>query len=108
MLKEILNIIINILRSDLIFIIIDIVLASFMTIAGILLYNKTKIIGYLIFILTSFIIYLNMIFRVLETLEVFILKEFLINGIPLFYYLLNFSISLFLGIGFILLIFEKK
>lgn len=108
MFKEILTIIYNILKSDLLFIVIDIILANFMTISAILVYNKTKKIVYLLFILTSFMIYLNMIFRVLEILQVFVLKEFLINDIPIFYYILNFSISLFFGIGFLLLIFEKK
>lgn len=108
MFNEIINILKNILNSDLIFILIDIILASFMVISGIFLYNKTKRIGYLIFILTSFVIYLNMIFRILEILEIFILKEIIILNVPLFYYLLNFSISLFFGIGFIILLIEKK
>ncbi|HOJ64526.1 MAG TPA: hypothetical protein PLE45_08905 [Spirochaetota bacterium] len=108
MFNEIFNIIKSIVKSELLFIIIDIIIASFMAISGIFLYNKSKRIPYLIFVLTSFMIYLNMIFRVLEALEIFILKEIFVYGIPLFYYLLNFSISLFFGIGFILLLLEKK
>ena len=108
MLNEILNTIKNIITSDLLFIIIDITLSTLMTIFGILLYNKTRKIGYLFFILTSFIIYLNMIFRVLETLDIFVLKEITVNNIPIFYYLLNFLISIFFIISFLILLFKEK
>ena len=95
------------LFSNFSFIIVEIALGSFLAFLGVLTYGKTKKIPYLFFVISSFFIYLSMIFRVLSELNIFTLSEYSYNNVDIYNYSINFSIYIFMIIGFILLLREK-
>lgn len=97
----------SIFYNDFTYIIIDIALGSALAFFGIILYGKTKKIGYILFVLTSIFLYIQMVFRVLADLNIFALNEFLIHGIPIYDNALIYFPYFFMTIGFIVLLFEK-
>jgi hypothetical protein len=86
-----------------IFIILSVALGSILAFLGILTYGKTRKISHLFFVVSAFFIYLEVIFRVLAELNIFVLSEYSYKNVPIFSYLLNYSYILFMIIGFILL-----
>ena len=95
------------ISADTFFIIFDIALGSFMALLGVLAYGKTKKISYLFFVIDGVFLYINMVARVLGLLNILILQDFLVAGIPLFYYLSNDLPFVFLSLGFVVILIEK-
>jgi hypothetical protein len=98
----------NILSSDITFIIVDLLFGSAMAFVSIVAYGKTKRMFSLFFVISSLFLYLEMVFRILERVNVFILKSITLNGIPVVQYALYDMPYIFIVIGFILMMNEKK
>jgi len=97
----------SLLFNNFTFIVIEITLGSILAFFGILTYGKTRKISYLFFVISSFFIYLSMIFKVLAELNIFTLSEYSYNNVAVLNYAIDFPIYIFMIIGFILLIKEK-
>lgn len=97
----------SILTNELTYIILDIVIGSAVAFLGILTYGRTKKIAYLLFVMGSFFLYVTMVFRSLKYLNIFILSEFMVSGIPIYQHLLDYFLYLFFALGFVLLLKEK-
>jgi hypothetical protein len=87
--------------SEITFIIIDIALGSLMAFLGILAYGKTRKFSGLFFVLASLFMYLSMVFRILEILKILIIKDFLVNKIPVYYFLVSDLPYIFMIAGFV-------
>jgi hypothetical protein len=98
----------NLFTMQITFIIIDIVLGSLMAFLGILAYGKIKKASGLFFVLTSLCLYLGMIFRVLESLNIFFLKDITFYKIPVYYYMLSDFPYIFMILGFIFMMLDNK
>jgi len=97
----------DIAKSELFFIILDVILSSIMAISGILVYGKAKKISRLILVMVALFLYIGMIFRVLEYLEIFSIKDYKINNIPVYYLAINYLTSFLMLISFIAITREK-
>jgi hypothetical protein len=90
-----------------IFIICGVALGSILAFTGILAYGKTKKLPHLFFVASSFFIYIDVIFRTLAELHIFILSEYSYQNVPIFSYIINYSYIFFMIIGFILLLKDE-
>ncbi|HNZ25777.1 MAG TPA: hypothetical protein PK385_00160 [Spirochaetota bacterium] len=97
----------DIVKSELFFIILDVILCSLMAISGILVYGKAKKVSRLILVMVALFLYIGMIFRVLEYLEVFSIKDYKIDNIPIYYMAINYLTSLLMLFSFIAITREK-
>ena len=97
----------DIFLSEITYIIIDITIGSLSAFFGVLAYGKTKKLTGLFFVLSSIFLYFVMVFRIFEILNIFILKNFLFHGIPLYYDVINNFPPIFMLIGFIFMLKEK-
>ena len=95
------------LYSNFAFIIVDLVLGSIMAFTGIITYGKTKKISVMFFVLSSLFLYLDMVFRLLERINVFMIESVAFGDIPLIKYLIIDLPYVCMIIGFILILFEK-
>ena len=89
------------------FIIIDIAIGCIMAFTAILAYGKSKKITHLFFVISALFLYISMIFRILKELNVFILSEYILLGVPLYQNIANYMPLIFLTIGFLILLNEK-
>jgi len=99
--------IINIFFNNINFIIIDIALCSIMAFIGILTFGKTKKLIYLFFILSALFLYILMIFRVLNKLNIFNISQITLFDIPLIEYIIIYMPHVLIIIGFLLILKEK-
>ena len=98
---------IAIIFNEFTFIVIDVALGSIMAFFGFITYGKTKKLTYLFFVVAAFFLYLMMIFRVLDKLNIFILSEYTCNKIPIIQYTINYLPFIFMLIGFVLVLKKK-
>jgi len=97
----------SILKNELTYIFLDMLIGSIVAFLGILTYGRTKKIAYLFFVMSSFFLYVTMVFRVLKYLGIFVLSEFLVFEIPLYQHMIDYFPYLFLAVGFSLLLREN-
>ena len=104
---EILTEIKDIFRGELLFIVVDIILCSLMTIVGILAFGKARKVTHIILVLLSLFLYISMIFRTLAKLKLFVISDYLYFNIPIFSLLLEYFPSVLLLIVFFIILREK-
>jgi len=95
------------LTNELTYIALDITIGSVMALVGILAYGRIKKISLLFIVLSGLFLYLNMVFRVLELLNILNIKNILTFGIPLLFYLSNYFPQIFILVAFIIIIRER-
>ena len=86
------------------FIILDVLIGSVVAFLGILTYGKTKRIEYLFFVIAALFLYILMIFRVVEKLNIFVLSEYTINNVGVLQHIINYLPFIFMLIGFVILL----